>query len=107
MLLSKLQTSLNTIQKQYTRYCKEKEIEETVQGFSEYLINRNLIKDLIIRMFLVVENYEKAFQDNLEIKHLAVWALEDVVGLKETRIKTILKHNREDFRLRNRLIPKK
>jgi len=98
---------LNTIQKQYKEFCKSKGVEETVQGFSEYLINRNLIKDLIIRMFLVVDKYEEALKDNLEIKHLAVWALEDIVGLKETRIKTILKHNRLDFRHRERLIPKK
>ena len=98
---------LNTIQKDYYKHCKEVNIDPSVNGFSEYLINRNLIKDLIIRMFLVVDKYKGALEKNLDIKYLAIWELEEEIGLKETRIRTILKHNTDDYRLQNRVIPEK
>jgi hypothetical protein len=102
---------IKTIESQYINFCKSREIKPTTKGFTtkgfaEYLINRNLIPDLTIKRFLVVDKYPHALGEHLFIKQSAMWSLEDTIGVSVTSIKTYLKRFNKTFRLKNRLIPK-
>jgi hypothetical protein len=97
---------IKTIESQYTNFCKSREIKPTTKGFAEYLINRNLIPDLTIKRFLVVDKYPHALGEHLFNKQSAMWSLEDTIGVSVTSIKTYLKRFNKTFRLKNRLIPK-
>jgi hypothetical protein len=97
------QEFINTIQLLYKEFCKEKGTEETVEGFASFLVNKSLILDKTINRFLIVEKYPATLKKNLGIKQIAIWDLEEVVPLKETSIRAIIKDFAVEFVHRNRL----
>jgi hypothetical protein len=97
---------IKTIESQYINFCKSREIKPTTKGFAEYLINRNLIPDLTIKRFLVVDKYPHALGESLGIKRVAMWNLEDILNVSYSTIRVIIKRHIADFRHKNRLVPK-
>jgi hypothetical protein len=95
-----------SIEQQYKDYCKLREIEPTIRGFSVYIVNRNLVTDLTINRFLVIDLYPHLLQKNLGIKQVTCWELEDHVGLKYASIRLILKRFQTHFRHKQRIVPK-
>lgn len=91
---------------QYKDRCKLQEIEPTIEGLVVYLINRNLITDLTINRFLIIDKYPLALAQNAGVKQLACWQLEDEVGLKFASIKLIIKRFSTYFRHKQRVVPK-
>jgi len=96
---------IKVISQQYKEYCKLKEVEPTTEGFSAYLVNRSLITDLTINRFLVIDKYPIVLKQNMGVKQLACWQLEDIVGLKYSSIKNIIKRFSTAFRIKKRVIP--
>ena len=94
---------IDTITLQYKQHCKSKDIEETIEGLAVYIVNRNLVTDLTINRFLVIDKYPQQLQINYGIKKLAIWALEDIVGVKCTTIRIYLDRFQTHFRYKDRL----
>ena len=97
------QEFINTIQILYKDFCKDKGTTESVVGFASFLVNKSLIPDKTINRFLIVEKYPETLKRNLGIKQIAIWDLEEVVPLKETSIRAIIKDFAVEFVHRNRL----
>ena len=66
---------LKTINEQYHYHCQSKDKTPNTQDFLEYLMERNLINDLTIKRFVVVNAYPEAL-NNLGIKRTAVWEID-------------------------------
>lgn len=96
---------IKIVQEEYTNYCKARGEKETIQGYSEYLLNRNLVTDKTINRFVVISKYPIALEENLGIKKMAVYSIQDVVPLSFRSIISILKHYATHFRNEKRLIP--
>jgi hypothetical protein len=96
----------STVTKQFTDYCKSKEVNPSIEYFAEYLINRNLIIDKTITRFLVIDKYPEALHGNMAIKQQAIYQLEEEIGVSESTIKRILNRFSKAFRLQSRVIPK-
>jgi len=94
------------ISEQYEEYCKSKEVDPTPKGFATYLVNRSLVTDLTINRFLVIDKYPTILAKNMGIKQSACWELEDIVGLKFSSIRLIIKRFSTAFRLKSRIVPK-
>ena len=94
---------INTIQLLYKEFCKDKGSTESVGGFASFLVNKSLIPDKTINRFLIVEKYPETLVKNLGIKKLAIWDLEEVVPLKETSIRAIIKDFAVESVHKNRL----
>jgi hypothetical protein len=97
------QEFINTIQLLYKKFCKDKGTTETVEGFASFLVNKSLVTDKTINRFLIVEKYPETLKKNLGIKKLAIWDLEEVVPLKETSIRAIIKDFAVEFVHKNRI----
>ncbi len=92
---------------EYNNYCKAKGISSTVEGFAEYLVNRNIVQDKTINKFLVVSFYPDAMEENNGIQQLAIATLENLVGVGYSRIRVIIKDCMTSFRLKRRVIRKR
>ena len=97
------QEFVSTIQLLYKEFCKAKGATETVGGFASFLVNKSLIPDKTINRFLIVEKYPATLKKNLGIKQIAIWDLEEVVPLKETQIRAIIKDFAVEYVHSNRL----
>lgn len=97
------QEFINTIQLLYKEFCKDKGTTESVEGFAFFLVNKSLVTDKTINRFLIVEKYPETLKKNLGIKKLAIWDLEEVVPLKETSIRAIIKDFAVEFVHKNRI----
>jgi hypothetical protein len=97
---------VKTINSQYSAFCKSREITPTQRGFAEYIVNRNLITDLTIKRFLVVDKYPSALDGSLGIKRSAMWSLEDLLNISFSSIEVYLRRHIKDFKHENRLIAK-
>lgn len=93
------------IERQYKEHCKSKEIEPTIEGLAVYMVNRNLVTDLTINRFLVIDLYPILLAKNNGIKQVACWEIEDHVGLKYASIRNILKRYQTYFRRKQRVVP--
>ena len=91
------------ISEQYKDYCKLKGIEMSDYGLTAYLINRTIITDLTIKRFLVIDKYPLALSENMGIKKLAIWQIEDEVNVCQTTIRTILDRFQSFFMVKRRV----
>ena len=96
-----------TIEAEFQAFCKSNDKDPTPKEFIEYLINRNLVKDLTIKRFLVVTKYPNIFHnESMGIKDVAMWNLENLLGVSYSSIRVYLDRHIKDFRYKNRLIRK-
>jgi len=61
------------------------------------MLNRSLIPDKIIKRLVVITSYPQAL-DNLGIKKLAVWELEERFDIPERTVKHYLARHVNDFK---------
>ncbi|OED34709.1 hypothetical protein AB832_06970 [Flavobacteriaceae bacterium (ex Bugula neritina AB1)] len=97
---------VDTIQEEYNNYCKARGEEPTINGFSEYLINRKIINDKTVNRFLVVSKYPELLRKNMGSKYIAILELEDIVSVKNSTIRGYIQHFCKFFRLEKRVIHK-
>lgn len=95
---------IKTVQEEYTNYCKARGEKETIQGYSEYLLNRNLVTDKTINRFVVISKYPTALDENLGIKKQAIYTIQDIVPLSFRSIRSILTNYQRAFRLKSRVV---
>lgn len=88
------------INKQYLQHCESQGKEPNQEDLLEYLMNRNFIRDLDIKRFLIVTAYPLAL-DNLGLKTNAIWELEDKYEVSESTIRCYLERFQTYFRLKN------
>ena len=91
---------------EFESFCKRESQAPTNENFLQYIVNRNLIKDITGNSFVVISKYPEALEENFGIKRFAICQLEEQVSVKESTIKVILKRFQKAFRFENRLIPK-
>lgn len=97
---------IKTIKQQYETYCDVKGIEPTLQGFGTYMVNRNLITDTTIKRFIVVDKYPESLRDNMGIKTVAMYDLEDKFNINYSSIRYYIAKFQSAFRLKSRVISK-
>jgi hypothetical protein len=95
---------INILQEEYTDYCKARGEKETISGYSEYMINRNIITDKTVNRFVIISKYPIALSTNLGIKKMAIYSLQDSVQLSWVQIRTTIQEFSTYFRVKNRLI---
>jgi len=96
---------IEVINNQYAEHCKLNGIAPTVEGFSAYMVNRNIVTDLTINRFLVIHLYPIILSENMGIKQATCWDLEFRVGVKERSIRNIINHYLGFFWHKNRIKP--
>jgi hypothetical protein len=96
---------IKILQEEYSNYCKARGEEETIKGYSEYIINRNIITDKTVNRFFIISKYPEALHQSSGIKKMAIYTLQDFVSLSCLQIRTIIKKYSTHFKLKNRLIP--
>jgi hypothetical protein len=95
---------INILQEEYANYCKARGEKETISGYSEYMINRNIITDKTVNRFVIISKYPIALSTNLGIKKMAIYSIQDTVNLSFGAIRNVLNDYAEYFRLKKRLI---
>jgi hypothetical protein len=95
---------INILQEEYANYCKARGEKETISGYSEYMINRNIITDKTVNRFVIISKYPIALSTNLGIKKMAIYALQESINLSFYQIRAIIIHYSVHFRLKKRVI---
>ena len=95
---------INILQEEYANYCKARGEKETIQGYSEYMINRNIVNQKTINRFIIISKYPDALSRNLGIKKMAIYSIQDTVNLSFGAIRNVLNDYAEYFRHKKRLI---
>lgn len=91
---------VETIKEEYSNYCKARGEEETTEGLTKYLVNKNLISDKTINYFLAVNYYPRALQESHGIKKLALYTLEDITTLSYESLRVVISKYLNRFRLK-------
>jgi hypothetical protein len=94
---------ISRVQAKFSEWCSKKGKHPTQDNFVSYLIRHNFIDETIINRFLCLEYYNEELPKTVNPKRakgakiLAVWSLEDKLPLKETAIKSNLRHHKRFF----------
>lgn len=94
---------IKVAQEEYSNYCKARGENETITGFSEYLVNKNVIEDKTINRYLAVTLYPTALAESNGIKKLALYTLEDIVCLSYSSLRLVIQDHLKRFRLKQRV----
>lgn len=97
---------IETVQGEYSNYCKARGEQETISGFSQYLVNKNVIEDKTINRFLAVTLYPIALEESGGIKKLALYTLEDIVCLSYCSLRNVIVNYATYFKLKKRVVVK-
>jgi len=89
---------ISIVNSEFTSWCKSKDIEPNNDALLTYLLERRIITDLTIKRFVVVSKYPFVLSENLDIKKVAVWQLEEMYNISESTIRVILKRFQSYFR---------
>lgn len=88
---------LKVVNDQFQEHCKSREIEPSAENFLDYMLNRSLIPDKIIKRLVVITAYPQAL-NNLGIKKLAVWEIENKYDIPEPTARYYLAKHVNDFK---------
>ncbi len=97
---------IETVQEEYSNYCKARGEQETINGFSQYLVNKNVIEDKTINRFLAVTLYPTVLNESEGVKTLALYALEDIVCLSYRSLRNVVVNYAKHFKLKKRVVVK-
>lgn len=94
---------VETIEEDYSNYCKARGKKETTAGFASYLVNRNVIEDKVINRFLTIALYPTALNEAKGMKTFAIYTLENILGLSNSYLRGVICRHLSHFRLKKRV----